>query len=93
MQLKHNTFASWQLTDSEYLSGAILSPQQQAVIQNDIAQAAEQKLGLKLNTTNIMEYAQAEAELQGRILILQLLLARSEDALASLQTTSEEDSL
>lgn len=93
MQLQQNTFASWHLTKSEYTSGVILSPQQQAVIQNDIAQAAEQKLGLKLNTTNVMEYAQAEAELQGRILILQLLLARSEDALTSLQTTSEEDFL
>jgi hypothetical protein len=81
MQPNHNSlFATWELTIEEQAAGETLQPEQIAVIQNDIAEAAAQKVGLKYDPTNSLQFLQKEAELAGRILILQYLLSRSASA-------------
>jgi hypothetical protein len=69
-----SSFVSYILTSDEYLAGSVLSLIQKQVIQNQIAQAAEEKL----NLTFIPENATRDAELQGRILALKYLLDVSE---------------
>lgn len=76
----NSPFQSWELTLEERAIGYTLSPEQQAVIQNDIAISAIQKLQLKYDPSNPQEFLQKEAELQGTILTLQYMLARSASA-------------
>jgi len=73
----NNQFTQHQLTNEELLAGYYLSPEQRAVIQNDIAEAAMQKVMLKFDPSNPMEFVQKEAELAGRILILTHMLNRA----------------
>ena len=65
-------------------------------IQNEIAIASEEKLALKYNPQNPMEFVQQEAELQGKIGILKFLLAQHEEAQSrnlqlKLESQSEEE--
>ena len=73
-------FTTWELTIEERAAGESLQPEQIAVLQNDIAEAAAQKVGLKYDPANPLQFLQKEAELAGRILILQYLLTRSASA-------------
>lgn len=73
-------FISYNLSVEERAAGYSLSPEQTLVLRNDIAEAAHQKLVLKYDPTNPQEFLQKEAELQGRILILQYIISRSESA-------------
>jgi len=73
----HNTnssFISYILTVGEQEAGSHFSPEQRAVIQNLIADAAEEKVALTYDPTNPLKFTQAEAELQGKIGILKYLL-------------------
>jgi hypothetical protein len=81
MQIIQNTFTQYELTPEELITGYSLSPEQRAVIQNDIAEAAQQKVGLKYDPMQPLLFAQKEAELQGRINILQYMLTRADEAL------------
>lgn len=76
----NNLFQSWELSRQEYLTGSIFTNLQIQCIQNQVAQAMQQKTLLKFNPDNIIAYAQQEAELQGQIIALQFLLSTSEEA-------------
>lgn len=75
-----NDFTSYNLTEEEIAAGSILSPLQMAVLQNDLSEAAHQKVQLKVDGTNVTGFIQTEAELAGRLLILRYILDRSEQA-------------
>jgi hypothetical protein len=72
-----NTFATYALSDEEVAAGSVLSELQIAVLQNDLAEAAQQKVQLKVDSNNVTEFIQKEAELAGRILLLSYIIARS----------------
>lgn len=76
--LSHDTlFASWNLSEQELMQGSILSTPQEQVIQNQIAQLAQEKTLLKFTPSDIHTFLQREAELQGSISALQFLLTTS----------------
>lgn len=76
-----NIFTAYTLTEEEIAAGSVLSELQMAVLQNDLAEAAQQKVHLKVNSANVTEFIQKEAELAGRILILTYVLERSNAAM------------
>ena len=78
-----NSFTSYALTPEEFKEGSVLNHNQLMCIQNQIAQLAEQKLSLKYNPANPMEFLQMEAELQGGLNALRYLLTLSENALSA----------
>ena len=69
-----STFTRYKLSPDEQASGESLTSNNLYVIQNLICDAAEEKLGLKLDPTNPLAFTQREAELQGQIGILKLLV-------------------
>ncbi len=75
-----NSFASFDLTKEEYIAGCMLSTNQKAVIQNIIAETAEEKINLVFDPLNPVKFAQQEADLAGKIAILRYLLDLSQSA-------------
>ena len=76
-QIRPNSFSSFDLTAQEQEQGYSLNTYQRMVIQNQISAAAEEKIALKYDPANPLQFVQQEAELQGRILALQFLLEQS----------------
>lgn len=74
MQLIPHTFNRYELTDEETRAGHILTESNKAIIQNLIADAANSKLNLVLDTKDLNSYMQQEAFLKGQIEILTYLL-------------------
>ena len=75
--LAQSSFTRYTLGKGEQIAGESLTPETAYVLQNLICDAAEEKLNLKLDPTNPMQFAQREAELQGQIGILKYILAQS----------------
>jgi hypothetical protein len=73
-------FISWELSPPEILQGTILTSLQVQVIQNRIALLAIEKLNFTFDPANLQRSFQEEAELQGKLRILQNLLIESENA-------------
>lgn len=74
------TLTRFNLTEEERISGSILTIQQQQVIQNQIAQVAEERLALSFDPLNPVKFAQQDAELKGQIGALKYLLAVSDES-------------
>jgi len=70
-----NKFAQWELTPLETKVACQFNELQIALIQNEIARAALEKLALTFDVTNPLLFAQQEAELQGQIEVLEYLLS------------------
>lgn len=83
-QLALNAFTQYQLSDEEERSGHIFNYLNICVLQNMMATIALQRLSLPVDTTNILRYAQEEAEMKGQIMLLQQLIAVSMESEASL---------
>lgn len=75
-----NAFSMYQLTDKERLQGIVLSIMQKQVIQNRLAEIAEEKLLLEFDPDKSSSFIQQEAYKRGQIDILTYLLADSEAA-------------
>jgi hypothetical protein len=71
----NSAFIKYELTAAEIKEGSHFSSAQRALIQNLIADSAEEKISLTFDPTNPLAFAQAEAELQGKIGILRYLLS------------------
>jgi len=84
----NNSFQSWILSPEEFTQGSILTSLQKQCIQNQITQLAEEKLALTLDPTNLHQFLQQEAELQGSIKSLKYLLTLSDQAEAANGTAS-----
>jgi hypothetical protein len=68
------SFSRFSLTQEEAVSGQTLTTQNIQFMQNLMCDAAEEKLALKFDPFNPMEFAQREAELMGQIGILRMLI-------------------
>lgn len=75
--LKINQFSEWGLTDEETPFAYQFNDLNLKALQNEIAIAAQEKLALKFDPLNPILFAQQEAELAGKIAILQYLIDRS----------------
>ena len=74
MHLLSTTLSMYGLTDEEALQGAILTLVQGAVIQNEIAQVAEEKLALRFDPEHPSLFMQEEAYKSGQIAALKYRL-------------------
>ena len=74
---RSNAFRSFQLTPQEYQDARQFTDTQRALLQNDLAEKAEQRLALRLDPTQLHEFIQQEAYLVGQIEYIQQLLAAS----------------
>lgn len=69
-----STFIKYNLSETERKAGSVFSTEQRAVIQNIIADTAEEKIALTFDPDHSLQFAQREAELTGQIGILKYLL-------------------
>lgn len=76
-QLKLNPFSEWNLTEEEIPFAYQFNDLNLKALQNEIAIAAQEKIALKFDPLNPILFAQQEAELAGKIAILQYLIDRS----------------
>lgn len=82
-----NDFVSYELTQEEMLLAVTFTIAQRANLQTMLAAAAEEKVNLKVDSTNIMRFVQQEAELQGKINTLRTLL----DGYETIKATMPEE--
>jgi hypothetical protein len=75
--IKINQFTEWELTDEELPFAYKFNDLNIKALQNEIAIAAQAKIALVFDPNNPIAFAQAEAELAGKIGILQFLVAQS----------------
>lgn len=73
-------FQSWNLSETEFFQGSILTALQRQVIQNQISTLAHQRINIKFDPYKPLEFAQEEAELKGQIHALEYLLTLSAEA-------------
>ena len=85
-----STFTRYHLTTEEQLNGQNLTTNNLYVLQNLICDAAEEKLSLKFDPGNPLAYAQREAELQGQIGILKLLIELASQTVRTHLINSQE---
>lgn len=69
-----SSFIKYDLNEAELKAGSVFTLDQRAVMQNLIADAAEEKLALTFDPNNPALFTQREAELTGQIGILKYLL-------------------
>ena len=76
------SFTKLDLNPTEYKAGSTLTYLNIAVIQNLIADIAEEKLALKFTPNDVLTFTQQEAELTGQLGILKHLLSLHESAVS-----------
>mgnify|MGYP000467278005 CR=1 FL=1 len=74
MQRINGPFDRYELTEDELFSARILDPSKQAYYQNMLSKFMEDKMELMFDAGNPLRFAQAEAELKGQVILMQLLL-------------------
>lgn len=79
-ELQPCTFSSWKMSDEETLQASVLSPLQEQLIQNDMAQIAETILALEYDPSNPVKFAQDDAHQKGQLAAYRFLLTRSEES-------------
>ena len=79
-QIRVGTFTHWDLTEQDILAGRALPMQCKQVIQNDLAQVAEQLASLDFDPQNLMQAALDQAFLRGQKSVFETQLLQSEEA-------------
>lgn len=82
--LVQSTFAMYQQTDQEFMTGQVLTATQKENIQNQIARIAELRLAITPDPNNYATFIQEEANYKGQMQALQYLLDCSNSAEAEL---------
>lgn len=80
-----NDFSTYDLSDEEALQGALLSPTQVEVIQNDIAIYNMEKVNIEFDVNNPARFAQDEAHVRGKVEALRYRLDCSIAAMEQLE--------
>lgn len=88
---KNSSFLRYDLTNDERIVGSILTGLHKQCIQNQIAEAAEQRINIRLDPQNPLSAVQEEAELCGRILALKYLIELSDSAELELQQSAQQN--
>ena len=83
------SFTSYALTEDEFLRASMLSSSQQQVIQNELANAAEQILNLEYDPSAPLKFVQDDSFLKGQLSVLRMLLIRSEEAEKAILTLAQ----
>lgn len=83
------TFTHWNLSSTEKLQGSILSIQQKQVLQNELAQVAEQIVNLEFDPNNPVSFAQNDAHLKGQMSIIRYMLLRSDESEQQLKSQAD----
>ena len=89
--LIQNEFASFELTDKEALQGSLLTTVQMQVIQNQLANAAMEKIHLEYDASNPTAFIQQEASLKGQLDAYNFLLEASVIAKEELTNPTPQD--
>lgn len=76
-QLKLNTFSEYDFSNEELDEALLLPPLLRMYLQSRMAMIAQEKLSAKFDPLNPVRFAQVEAELAGKISILDELLEGS----------------
>lgn len=76
----NSSFIRYTLTEDELTVGSILTTLHKQCIQNQITDAAEQAINIRIDPLNPLSALQENAELQGRILALKYLIQLSDSA-------------
>lgn len=84
------TFSSYEFSDSELLSASILSIPQKQLLQNELAQIADNRLNLDFDPTNPAKFTQHEAYLKGQMSIIRVMLLRSDESEMQLQSRRQQ---
>lgn len=72
--IRQNIFQAWTLTPEELATSHQLTTLNICNLQNLLADAAQEKVNIKFEPSNPLAFAQREAELQGQIGILSMLI-------------------
>lgn len=89
--VKANAFTEYSLTDPEENQGRVLNLYQKMVLQNLRADFAKQKLALKYDPQNPMDFGLLVAELDGKVLLLSQILDDSDTAELTLSSSISRD--
>lgn len=89
MQIKINQFTEFDLSDDEIISGSILSTEQKALLQNDLADLAMRRANIKYDIANPGPSLLEDAALVGQINFIQYLFARNDSAFESQKAVHE----
>jgi len=71
------SFTAYELTEQETLEGSVLTGLQKQVLQNYLSTYAEEKIALDYDPSNKEGFLQQEADLKGKIQLIQYLLDSS----------------
>lgn len=86
------SFTKYSLTEKEIRLALLSFTELQIMyLQNILAESAEEKLALTVPANDIPSFLQQEAEIQGRIKIMQYILATREMYLTSELPTKQEE--
>jgi len=83
-------FTRYQLTEEEKLAAIQFTDTQRMYLQNIIADSAEEKVRLTFDPSNPNQFIQREAELQGIIGTLTILLEAYDNYLAELKMQQQQ---
>lgn len=82
-------FCRYNLSAAEEKRGQLLTIENLQVLQNDLADLAEEKIRLTLSKASYDEYWQREAELQGSIQLLQGIINRHHALMQDLESIEQ----
>jgi hypothetical protein len=88
--LTPNSFTSWNLTPVEEREGSLLTITQKQCIQNLISSIAEEKIAALFDPNNVQLSMAQDADLTGKINILNHLLDLSDHAESELEIMTNE---
>lgn len=91
-KLTGSTFVRYEISDSEFYAGTVLSELQKCVLDNKICDLAESQLALDPDPNNYPAFIQQHAYLAGQRYALQLLLDESTTAEKLIALTQTQDS-
>lgn len=90
-QIISTSFTRHNLNEAEVVQGLSLNSLQYAVIQNRIADIAEELIRLPFTPNDIQSYLQRQAELRGQLDILQSILISSDEVSHSINLNIDGD--